>query len=228
MRSRRSEHDSGPSDDSRNNTPVEQPLDNISQHSIDREISASSNSLSPRETFSTLTRPLSLRSRTDRSPRRDSEPLGLHVVYDPSAGHVADIIFVHGLGGTSRLTWSWKKDLSLFWPERWLPLEPGIEQARILTFGYNANFRSPNTGLFDIPEFANDLLVQMKFGNDQNVNSLKLGKVPIIFVAHSMGGLVVKKVRYLSLSVSMFPVRSLIDIVPRHTQWEHTTLTIKI
>lgn len=125
---------------------------------------------------------------------RSNEPLGLHVVHDPPTERAVDIIFVHGLGGTSRLSWSWNRDLSLFWPQEWLPLEPGLQDARMLTFGYNAHFMSQAKDIFNISDFAKDLLLQMKFANDENVKSLNIGHVPIIFVAHSMGGLVVKKV----------------------------------
>lgn len=104
-----------------------------------------------------------------------------------------DIIFVHGLGGTCRLSWSWNRDLSLFWPKEWLPLEPELKEARILTFGYNAHFMSPNKDTFNVSDFAKELLMQMKFGNDADVKSLNIGKLPLIFVVHSMGGLVVKK-----------------------------------
>ncbi|TLD26571.1 hypothetical protein PspLS_05202 [Pyricularia sp. CBS 133598] len=46
--------------------------------------------------------------------------------------------------------------------------------------------------IFNISDFAKDLLLQMKFGADGNKH-LEIGKVPIIFVVHSMGGLVFKK-----------------------------------
>lgn len=112
-----------------------------------------------------------------RSSDRRNEPLGLRVVYHPPDHHSVDIIFVHGLGGTSRLSWSWNRDLSLFWPQEWLPLEPGFKDARILTFGYNAHFMSQNKDTFNVSDFAKDLLLQMKFGSDENVNSLGIGEV---------------------------------------------------
>ncbi len=128
-----------------------------------------------------------------RTRDRKSEPLGLHVVYTPPGPRTIDLIFVHGLGGTSRLSWSYDRNLANFWPKEWLPLEPGFKDARILTFGYNANFMSQTKDLFNISDFAKDLLLQLKVGMDENVVSLEIGKVPIIFVVHSMGGLVVKK-----------------------------------
>lgn len=149
---------------------------------------------------SKLSVPSSSSSRSRSQDRRD-EPLGLHVIHNPPGDRVVDIIFVHGLGGTSRLSWSWNRDLAYFWPQEWLPLEPGLQDARILTFGYNAHFMSQTKDLFNISDFAKDLLLQMKFGNDENVESLNIGQVPVIFVVHSMGGLVVKKVRAVSSSL---------------------------
>lgn len=75
------------------------------------------------------------------------------------------------------MSWSWNRDLDFFWPREWLPQEPGIKNARILTFGYNAGFRSQSGDIFNISDFAKDLLLQMKFGNDANVKSLNIGQV---------------------------------------------------
>jgi hypothetical protein len=125
---------------------------------------------------------LSSTSLVARTHSRDGreEPLGLHVVYEPECERSVDIIFVHGLGGTCRLSWSWNRDLSLFWPQEWLPQEPELTAARILTFGYNANFMSPSRDTFNISDFAKDLLLQMRFGTDSNVKSLDIGEVRLM------------------------------------------------
>lgn len=99
------------------------------------------------------------------------------MVYKPSSPAPLDIIFVHGLGGASHKTWSKYQDPALFWPQQWLPLEPDICTARILTFGYNARFRSggpPNTNIAD---FAKDLLFWMKFGKNDAAEDLGIGRV---------------------------------------------------
>ncbi|KAG6997629.1 hypothetical protein G7Y79_00039g075910 [Physcia stellaris] len=133
------------------------------------------------------------RSRSRSSDRRE-DPLGLTVVHEPSTVPLCDIVFVHGLGGTSRATWAKERDLRYFWPQMWLPYEPGIGDARILSFGYNANFAAtgpaPITGIAD---FAKDLLHSMKYAKNEDLEELELGQRPIIFIAHSMGGLVVKQ-----------------------------------
>ena len=117
-----------------------------------------------------------------------NDPLGLHVLYAP-ADRAVDIIFIHGLGGTSLRTWCRDRDLDNLWPRLWLHQE--IPDARILTFGYNAHFSSRKEQTFlTISDFAADLLFRMKYGEN---GVERLGQVPIIVVAHSMGGLVFKK-----------------------------------
>ena len=45
-----------------------------------------------------------------RSRDRRLEPQGLHVIHEPKEQRIADIIFVHGLGGSSISTWSKDQD----------------------------------------------------------------------------------------------------------------------
>lgn len=56
-------------------------------------------------------------------------------------------------------------------------LEPGLQDARILTFGYKAPQMSRRKAVFDISDFSRDLLFKMKFGSDENANPLGIGKV---------------------------------------------------
>jgi hypothetical protein len=111
---------------------------------------------------------------------------------------------------------------------KFLPHEQDINTARIFTFGYNANFR-PGSGKnrWSILDFAKDLLYDLKYAQDDESPSdsdLGMGKVrsvsklslfeltlpqrPIIFVVHSMGGLVVKEVPTLAVPAS----RSGVDV----------------
>ncbi|KAI9715530.1 MAG: hypothetical protein M1828_000782 [Chrysothrix sp. TS-e1954] len=128
-----------------------------------------------------------------RSPVDTRDPLGLQVLHNPGPSHKVDIVFVHGLGGTSRLSWSKNRDLHLFWPLTFLPLEPGISQGRILTFGYNASFVKTAKNSTTVLDFAKDLLFDLKYAVDEEKNDLHIGKVPIIFLVHSMGGLIAKE-----------------------------------
>lgn len=124
--------------------------------------------------------------------------VGLHVVHQPEKA-TADVIFVHGLGGHCYRTWTKKHDSATFWPGNWLPLEPEIQAARILTFGYNAKWRGATKSISTVTDFAKELLFEMRFAKTPDGVDLNIGAKPIIFVAHSMGGLVVKKAYILGL-----------------------------
>lgn len=98
-----------------------------------------------------------------RSRDRRLEPQGLNVVYEPQQQRIADIIFVHGLGGSSISTWSKDQDGELFWPEKFLAKESGLSNTRILTFGYTAFYWDINaSGSLSITDFARSLLAGLK------------------------------------------------------------------
>lgn len=115
----------------------------------------------------------------------EPDPLGLIAVTDPEEP-TADIIFVHGLGGSAYKSWSWNRNTDNFWPT-WLARDDYLGCVRIFTYGYNSNPRGDAHGL-DVMDFAKDLLLQMLNHSDGIGNDR-----PILFVTHSMGGLVVKK-----------------------------------
>ncbi|KIW37401.1 uncharacterized protein PV06_10444 [Exophiala oligosperma] len=128
----------------------------------------------------------------DHSTDYEMESLGLRAIHEPEGRPIADIIFVHGLGGHSYKTWSKDRDRDFFWPGLWLPKDPKIGRARLFTYGYNSGLTGPKT-VSNIMGFARSLLFDMRYSRGQQSNSIRIGDVPIIFVAHSMGGLVVKK-----------------------------------
>ena len=96
---------------------------------------------------------------------------GLKVIYEPPVAatsgdqlsspadiHPVNIIFVHGLGGSPSDTWTHPESRA-FWPSLLHEMD-GVKAARILTFGYNANFTNvfrPNSVL-GIADFAGQLL----------------------------------------------------------------------
>jgi len=117
-------------------------------------------------------------------------PLGLTTLFGPSQP-LLDIIFVHGLQGGSRKTWSYSKKLHHFWPKEWLSRDPGFQHARVHSFGYRSDWTNTKTSILNVNHISETLLASIQssplIGGDQ--------RSKIIFVAHSMGGLVVKKVR---------------------------------
>lgn len=93
---------------------------------------------------------------------KDEFPYRLEVLWEPKVtpANPVQIVFVHGLNGSKRETWTYSKEK--FWPE-WLHEEKGLDDVRIATFGYNSstNILKPNTNL-SIPIFANQLLLWLK------------------------------------------------------------------
>jgi len=91
-----------------------------------------------------------------------SEHLGLNIFpkgsnsTDSERGGVGrtNIIFVHGLGGEAMDTWSYGRS-KIFWPG-WLPNVPGLEQVRVMTFGYNADWARiwKSNNVLDLSDFA--------------------------------------------------------------------------
>ena len=83
-------------------------------------------------------------------PEEVKGPLGLTVLNSPVGDSIADLIFVHGLGGGSRRTWTANAEPSSFWPQTWLPLDHNFRDVTIYTFGYDSDLsRSSNLSIDD-------------------------------------------------------------------------------
>ena len=125
----------------------------------------------------------------------ESDPFGLRVLHNPVNTRqqsqqpqsnpsddaplptLIDVIFVHGLGGSSQGTWTHPK--AGFWPT-WLQKKRGLENLRISTFSYDANWNPTKRGnALGISDFARKLLMELKLhyttsGDVHMFSSLKL------------------------------------------------------
>ncbi|KAK4451259.1 hypothetical protein QBC34DRAFT_484100 [Podospora aff. communis PSN243] len=116
------------------------------------------------------------------------ETTGLFTLHDPATPGqaVIDLIVIHGLGGHRMTTWQ-HTQTGAYWPQNFIPGD--FENARVMVYGYNSKvaFSKSTAG---VEEFARDLLERLIAVRQDRPTSR-----PIIFICHSMGGLVVKKSR---------------------------------
>ncbi|CUS13809.1 unnamed protein product [Tuber aestivum] len=126
-----------------------------------------------------------------------SADLGLALVSDPEGDHSADLVFIHGLGGHRSRTFTNKH--SEFWPP-WL--NQAIPKVRVWTYGYNAKAILGSED--DLSLHATKLLralVADNVGRKKGKSSNRDRPVrPVIFLAHSLGGIVVKKAMVIASS----------------------------
>ncbi|KAK6812959.1 hypothetical protein RU639_010810 [Aspergillus parasiticus] len=113
--------------------------------------------------------------------------LGLNLLHAPLQTLI-ELVFVHGLGGGSRKTWSKSNSISHYWPQVWLPKDPAFQHVRVHSFGYNSDWTKGKDNCLNIHHFAKSLL-----GELSTSPSLSNTDTPIVFIGHSMGGLVIKK-----------------------------------
>lgn len=100
------------------------------------------------------------------------------------------IIAVHGLGGHWNHTWT--SDTHKNWLRHFLPVqlqEAGIV-ARVMSYGYDSS-TAFTKAVTDIDDVAGMLLDRLDGDRQSQAEKSR----PIIFIAHSLGGIVVKKVR---------------------------------
>ncbi|KAL6868433.1 hypothetical protein J3F83DRAFT_737068 [Trichoderma novae-zelandiae] len=124
-------------------------------------------------------------------PKKSKGSLGLSTLYEPPDGAViAEMIFIHGLGGGSIKTWCDSSGPAppSCWPRDWLPADAEFEHVRIHTFGYEADWRERTPSILSVHDFAQSLLEEMR-----NHQLIKRSDAGIVLVGHSMGGCVAKK-----------------------------------
>ena len=113
--------------------------------------------------------------------------LGLNLLWC-STKPSADLVFIHGLGGGSRKTWSKSSATEHFWPQEWLPRDPAFRQVRIHSFGYDADWMGGKENCLNINHISKSFIGELCLSP-----YLKDADTPIILIGHSMGGLVIKR-----------------------------------
>lgn len=101
---------------------------------------------------------------------------------DPT-GHSADVVFVHGLNGHHIKTWQNYNKTEAYWP-KWLAKDFPLYGIWSLEYVINStDWRGPTMPLVDR---ATNVL--------SRITQKGIGKRPVVFITHSMGGLLVKQV----------------------------------
>ncbi|KAI1390713.1 uncharacterized protein F4822DRAFT_161955 [Hypoxylon trugodes] len=119
-----------------------------------------------------------------RAARPESPPL-------PPNAQCVDIIAVHGLGGSWRTTWNGgdSDDPAIWLRDRLPELFARMNvRPRVRAFGYDASYVFTSS-TSDLESCAEDLLTRIRIARQTEEER----EAPIIFVAHSLGGLVVKQ-----------------------------------
>lgn len=99
------------------------------------------------------------------------------------------IIAVHGLGADVDKAWTWKRgDILVNWLKDLHMLPSIVEKSRIMVYNYDSAWHAnaPKTRL----QLRGEALIH-------HIHSFRTGSAdrPIIFIGHSLGGLVVEYVR---------------------------------
>jgi len=117
--------------------------------------------------------------------------MGLEVLHprettDANYKHIqVDLVAVHGLDGDAKQTWT-HRETNALWLQDFLPQD--VQNIRVMSFGYNASAAFGNTTA-TIIDHAKDLLTCLVDKREEEDETNR----PIIFVGHSLGGIVIKQ-----------------------------------
>lgn len=113
----------------------------------------------------------------------EKEKIGLFELSTAEAPKTVDVVAVHGLAGDAFKTWEYGN--GTLWLRDLLPEE--IPSARIMTFGYDSTVAFSNS-VARIEDKALDLLNRLGALRDDHTE-----RRSVVFICHSLGGIVVKK-----------------------------------
>lgn len=122
-----------------------------------------------------------------------------------------DVVFVHGLRGGPYKTWRITDDKTstksglveridqeagnegTFWPGEWLSTD--FSEARLFTLKYKTNLTQWSGATLPLQEVSSMLL--------RKLVAAGIGDRPVVFITHSMGGLVVKQMLYKAMTENL-------------------------
>ncbi|KAK8649004.1 hypothetical protein V6N13_129742 [Hibiscus sabdariffa] len=140
-----------------------------------------------------------------------SNPSNVSNNYSDSEIPQMDIVFVHGLRGGPYKTWRIAEDksstksglvekideeagkLGTFWPGEWLSAD--FPHARLFSLKYKTNLTQWSGASLPLQEVSSMLLKKLVAAG--------IGNRPVVFVTHSLGGLVVKQILYKAKTENM-------------------------
>jgi ankyrin repeat protein len=125
------------------------------------------------------------------NPRQLSraEP-ALHLIYRPDHTPASNIVFVHGLNGNAESTWTGSGEDRVFWPRDLLAKD--FRHSAIWIYSYNSRV--------DMRGKSKEPLAHVfrRMGNELKLSLQTQTHGPLIWIAHSLGGLLIKTALTLS------------------------------
>ena len=100
-------------------------------------------------------------------------PMGLNLLFS-ALDPLVDLVFVHGLGGGSRKTWTNFDTPASFWPKEWLSRDADFDRVRAHSFGYDAGWGRKGSVL-NIHDFARFLLSSIQ--NSPEIRKSNVGRL---------------------------------------------------
>lgn len=152
---------------------------------------------------------------------QSSQALLDSLLFDKSDQTKLDVVFVHGIRGGPFITWRIDNEhdhhntRSSCWPSQWLSQDH--PEARLITVEFPAPVSTWEGGCNPLKDTARTMLNKLKEAG--------VGSRPLMFISHSMGGIIVKEMLQQAMNTSSFEdlisnLRGLAFIsTPHHGTW---------